>query len=305
MILPIVPVITGIDIDSVAGQLATGYINDGRRVADLECEISTYHGAYCVCMSSCTVALEVIIRYYGFKEITIPRVSQISTVHACINAGVRQIVCSGAPVLQADLSGRIAGSGIISDAAQSILTRGIIRHRFACAFSLGALKNITGGTGGGILTNDRQLFFCAKEVKNYGKSITAKSDSDISRVGSNYRMSDINATLALSQWQRRNEVITKKWHIWAEYRRLLGDVIWDREDDEVPWVVEANVARWPAVECFRRYYLPFGKYPHLATHISNWRQTQDEIEAVMLPSSLDLSDNDIARYSKFFQESYS
>lgn len=290
------------DVDAVCRCVGSGQLNDGRITRQLEDAIGKYHDCECVCVSSGTSALEIILRYIGHGSYTIPFCSHISTVAAAINAGASRFECVTEPFISADLNGRLANCGEIADACQSALTIGIMEGRKAVALSFGPIKTITGAGGGAILSRDPDLILYAREYKSYGRRIGG-DDSNTLRIGSNHKMSDVNAALALSQWNRREEIIEDKWRIHNAYAALLKDRIWPRKKNEVPWLIECTVSPiFAAYNTFRAYHPQYGHYPVLRDYITNWSAAQAPTSAVYLPSQFGLPQKDIEKYAHIIVE---
>ena len=83
-----------------------------------------------------------------------------------------------------------------------------------------ANKHITTGEGGMILTNDLKLYEKCKSLKNlcFGKNYKRFLNSD---VGWNYRFTNIQASLGLSQLNRLNSIINKKIFVGKTYYKYL------------------------------------------------------------------------------------
>lgn len=301
---PIAPLILPGDLKYMAACLGTGQINDGPMVRKLEYELAEFHGGDCVCVSSGTSALEIILRFVGWASYTIPYCSHISTVAAARAAGALRFECASEPYIAADLNGRLAHAGAVADACQTPFTPGLLKNRKAVALSFGALKSITGGTGGAILSENPKLIQFAREYKTYGRAIGG-DDSDIVRFGSNHKMTDINAALALAQWERREEIIADRWRIHYAYAKLLGDRIPHRHNSEVPWLVDCNVsAEFAASGTFRACLRQYGHYDCLRDYITNWQQAQAPITAVYLPSHFNLPQTEIEKYAEIIMEAH-
>ena len=80
--------------------------------------------------------------------------------------------------------------------------------------SFHAVKNITTGEGGALLTNNKKIFLKAKSFAEHGfeigKNIKDPWDYELSHIGYNFRLSDINCALGLSQLKRIKKIIEKK-----------------------------------------------------------------------------------------------
>lgn len=105
----------------------------------------------------------------------------------------------------------------------------------AAVFSLHPRKVITTGEGGVVTTSDTTLAQRAETLRNHGASIPeeirhggsrphAMPDHDV--LGFNYRMSDLQGALGLSQLAKLDGLIVQR-QAWADrYREALSDIAW-------------------------------------------------------------------------------
>lgn len=130
------------------------------------------------------------------------------------------------------------GFKIIEDASHSIGGRykgeaiGNCHYSDITVFSFHPVKIITTGEGGMALTNDTQLAKCMQLLRSHG--ITSDTAQMLPRepeeiwnyqqiaLGFNYRMTDIQAALGLSQMQRLDEFVSKRHSIALRYDELLA-----------------------------------------------------------------------------------
>ena len=87
-------------------------------------------------------------------------------------------------------------------------------------FSFYANKHVTTGEGGMILTNDSKIYEKCKSLKNlcFGKNDRRFLNSD---VGWNYRFTNIQASLGLSQLNRLKSIVNKKIFVGKTYYKYL------------------------------------------------------------------------------------
>lgn len=97
------------------------------------------------------------------------------------------------------------------------------------AYSLHAVKHITGGEGGIITTNDAARAARMRRFRNHGISTdlrerqkTGSHRYDLEELGFNYRMSDIACALAKSQLGRLEENIARREALAARYDAALA-----------------------------------------------------------------------------------
>ena len=82
-------------------------------------------------------------------------------------------------------------------------------------------KQITTGEGGMLVTDDENLAKKFDLLRNHGRSMNGDLYDQIS-FGWNYRLSDINAALGLSQLQRLSTIIKKRQQLATLYTELLN-----------------------------------------------------------------------------------
>ncbi|MFC1684676.1 UDP-4-amino-4,6-dideoxy-N-acetyl-beta-L-altrosamine transaminase [Pseudomonadota bacterium] len=130
------------------------------------------------------------------------------------------------------------GFKVIEDASHAIGARyrnvpiGNCRYSDITVFSFHPVKIITTGEGGMALTNDVQIARRMQILRSHGitrdaEEMTCAPDGpwyyQQIDLGFNYRMTDIQAALGLSQMQRLDEFVTKRHAIAKRYDELLAD----------------------------------------------------------------------------------
>ena len=119
------------------------------------------------------------------------------------------------------------GVAILEDNAHAIgavskgIKAGSCAHSDASIFSFHPVKNMTTGEGGAITTNDSALHERLLQLRNHGivrKPEVAPWYYEMTQLGFNYRLTDIQAALGLSQLQKldgflaRRRKIAKRYH---------------------------------------------------------------------------------------------
>lgn len=134
---------------------------------------------------------------------------------------------------------RSYGIRIIEDASHAVGGRyqgsevGGCAHSDITVFSFHPVKIITTGEGGMALTNDARLASRMRRLRSHG--ITRDVDEMERRgegawyyeqvdLGFNYRMTDLQAALGLSQYRRLDEFLARRREIARRYQELLADV---------------------------------------------------------------------------------
>jgi len=103
-------------------------------------------------------------------------------------------------------------------------------------------KQMTTGEGGVIVTGDPDVARLCRSRRNQGR---AESGTWLQheRLGYNYRLSDINCALGISQLRRLPQILERRASIAALYNQLLGDIPeiipppLDEPDCEISWFV--------------------------------------------------------------------
>ena len=137
------------------------------------------------------------------------------------------------------LLGQQYGFKIIEDASHAIGGKyrgepiGNCRYSDITVFSFHPVKIITTGEGGMAVTNDSSLAKSMQLLRSHGITrdvgeMTHAPDGpwyyQQIDLGYNYRMTDIQAALGLSQMQRLDEFVTKRHTIAKRYDQLLADL---------------------------------------------------------------------------------
>jgi UDP-4-amino-4,6-dideoxy-N-acetyl-beta-L-altrosamine transaminase len=149
------------------------------------------------------------------------------------------------------------GFKIIEDASHAIggkyKDEPIGNGRFSdiTVFSFHPVKIITTGEGGIVVTNDAALAKRMRLLRSHGISnnvadMQSRPAQEIWNyqqidLGFNYRMTDMQAALGLSQMQRLDEFVTKRHDIARRYDKVLADM---------PVVVP-----WQHLDCYSAYHL--------------------------------------------------
>ena len=254
------PLIKKKDVISVNKVLKTGWISsEGPNVKKFEETFSKFIGhKYGVAVSSGTAALEVAIKSLNLKktdEIIIPNFTIISNTLPSLKLGIKMkfIDCNikdwnfdldklkkainkktkviiathiyNYPI-RMDLLKKICLKRkiiIIEDAAE-VLGQKLFKKRCGSfgdisTFSFYANKQVTTGEGGMITTNNLALYKKMSSLKNL--SFGKKNRFNHEDIGWNYRMTNIQATLGISQLKRINEIVKKRHSVGLRYFKNL------------------------------------------------------------------------------------
>lgn len=132
------------------------------------------------------------------------------------------------------------GFKIIEDASHAIGGRyrgepiGNCRYSDITVFSFHPVKIITTGEGGMALTNDVKLVKRLRHLRSHGitsdkRDMQPRAPDELWNyqqigLGFNYRMTDINAALGISQMQRLDEFVAKRHKIAKRYDQMLSSL---------------------------------------------------------------------------------
>lgn len=254
------PVITLADAKNVFYTAKTGWVSSaGQQIEDFEDSFSKFIGLKnATSVSSGTAALEIVIKALGIKkgdEVIIPNFTIISNALCVIKQGAtpvfvdcnrfdwnmkiediekkitkktKAIIATHIYNYPLDIEKikKISKSykiTLIEDAAE------VLGHKFkkkycgsfgdVSIFSFYANKHITTGEGGMILSNNKFFINKCRSLKNlcFGKNNRFDHDD----IGWNYRMTNLQASLGLSQLKRIKNIIKIKKKIGNTYYQFL------------------------------------------------------------------------------------
>jgi perosamine synthetase len=253
------------DISLVADVLRSGMLVQGEYVQRLEDAFAKYHEVkHAIAVSNGTATLHLALKVLGIgegDEVILPALSYVATANVvelvgatCVfvdvdertfNIDVARIeekITSRTkaiiPVHEFGLACDIQnvssiadkhGIPIIEDAACALGARqhGKLVGTFGVlgSFSLHPRKSITAGEGGILLTNDDALATKLRRLRNHGIQME-NGRMNFVDAGFNYRMTDFQAALAWSQFQRLELILRYKNDLACSYfSRLRNDKI--------------------------------------------------------------------------------
>lgn len=268
---------------------------------------------YAVAVSSGTAALEVSIWALGIKEISIPT----GTIISCYTAAIR----AGATVTLRDNRSEPFPPGFLKNAMRCHLFGSFdpspaekivddlsqywkpYRVQNVGCYSLYANKLITCGEGGIIVTNDKEVYERCRSYRDLCHSSERFVHTDM---GYNFRMSNLQAALALAQLEQIDLFTKIKQTNRDLYLHNLPSCVEPLFDVEVPWMylvrteMKASDAvfqmKEAEVEC-RRFFFPLHSQSFInikgdfAFADNLWRKT------FYLPSGLTLTEREIISVS--------
>ena len=275
MIRLIKPNISQSEIDAVSRVLETGMVVSGPVVRQFEQLLADYLGiSHTVCVSSGTAALHLTLLAAGIKpsdEVIVPAFTfpatanvvetvgaipvfidcqpggvnlDVNKLESLINPKTRAIMpvhAFGLPVeIEAVMDiARRNDLPVIEDAACALGSK--YKNKYCgtfgdfSAFSFHPRKLLTTGEGGVVATDDSHSASLIRSLRNHGYE-----DGDYNRPGLNYRMTDFQAAMGVSQLNRFHIWIEKRKQLAQTYRLMLSDIDWLTEFEVESWM-EPNV----------------------------------------------------------------
>lgn len=249
------------DVDAVVDVLRSDWLTTGPSVDAFEARVAAYVGAeHAVAFSSATAALHGACfvaglgpgdlvhtspltfiasancaRYVGARPALIdidPRTYNIDLdrVDDSVDALVA-VHYAGLPVALGDLPHR--PRVIIEDASHALGAMtpdgpvGNCAHSDMTVFSFHPVKPITTAEGGMVTTNDADLAARLRRFRSHGIDRTPTDEPwayDAVEVGYNYRLTDLQSALGLSQMDQLDGFIEQRNRIADRYRDLLADL---------------------------------------------------------------------------------
>lgn len=226
------------DIAAVVDVLKSSHLTQGAKVEAFEAAIAEYVGArFCVAFNSATSALLGAYAAMGLSEndeiITTP-ISFVATSNMAITLGAKPVFCDIkmdgnidesliesliTPQTRAIVPVDFAGKPVAIDAINTIakkhnllviedsshaLGSGIGNQKIGSfadmtIFSFHAIKPITTGEGGAVVTNDEAFAQKLKLFRSHGIIKKQLWNSDMVSLGHNFRLTEFAAALGLSQ----------------------------------------------------------------------------------------------------------
>ena len=329
------PTLTQEDYEAVLEVLQSGHLVQGNSVSAFEQYLSSFIGvSEGVAVSSGTAALHLSLLALGIgggDEVIIPSYVCPALLNAVRYVNARPVISDidGATfnvdvtnikgritprtkaVIVPHMFGRTAdidaiaalGIPVIEDCAQSVGAR----HGQAYTGSFGicsivsfyATKMLTTGEGGMVLSNDAQFSARVRDLRDY-------DEKEGNTVRYNYKMTDMQAALGVSQLQRLPSFIERRKEIAARYSTALSDIgisgpLVPQTGDHIFYryiVLTRDLSRFTdrmavrGITCRRPVFKPIHHYLGL----SDCPVTDDVFRrAVSIPLYPSLSDDDVAR----------
>jgi len=274
------PLLNGREKELLVNCIETGWISsDGPFVTEFEKRFASYIGVdFGVAVCNGTAALETALfaaRIAKGDEIIMPSFTIISCALAAIRLGAVPVLVDAEPdtwnmdvtqiesrithktraIMAVHIYGHPVDMGpvleiakrhnliVIEDAAE--VHGGEYKGRkcgslgHVSAFSFYANKIVTTGEGGMVLTSDHEM---AERARSY-RNLCFRSDRRFFHVelGSNYRMTNLQAALGVAQMERIDEFVRIKRMLGRYYRDRLSNIDGVKFQTEKPW---AKMVYW-------------------------------------------------------------
>ncbi len=269
------PNISKEDINNINDYLNSGsWITEHKITKELEDNIAQFvNRKFALAVPNGTIAIYLSLLAAGLtegKRVAVPNLTMIATINAILWAkaepvivDVNQNLCMSLDSLKeagkidgvifVPLNGRTASGQEIE---QYCLDKDIIliedsAHALGSCYlekkcgSLGDLsifsftphKIITMGQGGMVLTDNKSFYEYLINIKTFNRS---KDKSDWhDGFGLNFKITDLQSSLGLSQFSQLNKFIEKKKNIYKLYKEKLKEVKFiNFKDHETPWFVD-------------------------------------------------------------------
>jgi perosamine synthetase len=263
------------DIKEVVSVLESNMITQGPKVKELEEKLAKYCGAkYAVLVSSGTTALHIAYLAAGIKTgdevITTPN-TFVATSNMLMVVGAKPVFCDIrndtlnideekiekliTAKTKAIVPVHFAGFSCEMDKIMSIAKKHkLIVIEDAChalgaeyknkkigaigdmtVFSFHPVKSITTGEGGAILTNNENFYKKMLSLRGHGIYKDPNNFNVMTEMGYNYRMTDIQAALGISQLKKLDDFVKIRRKIAGWYRKNLekvNGIILPKEEDK-------------------------------------------------------------------------
>ena len=276
------PLIDDADIEAVVDVLRSGMLVQGPKVVEFERRLASIAGtSHAIAVSNCTVALELALRGMGIgpgQRVGVTAYSWVATVNAIEIVGAEPVMIDidGASfnmsvhaledalrqsrldaVLPVHTFGNMHGFEelmalahahglrVLEDAACAIGAKSGIGNAggigVAGCLSFHPRKVITTGEGGAITTNDNALADFARTYRNHGQST-----GGFTACGSNFRLTDFQAALGISQLDKLDGIVAERQRIAERYDAELPAMGLTPQVRSIGSVVQSYVALVPA-----------------------------------------------------------
>ncbi len=257
------PFIEKDDIKAVVDVLKTRWLSLGPKLTEFEEKFAKHIGTkYAVAVNSGTSALHIAVKALGIgpgDEVIVTSFSFVASANCVLFEGAtpvfidiesetfnidpkkieKKITSKTKAIIPVDVFGRPSDKEailkiakkhnlkVIEDSAEALGAsyKGKKVGTFGdCAiFAFYPNKQITTGEGGVLVTNRKDIYELCKSYRNQGRGTDEKWHDHV-RLGYNYRLSDINCALGISQLQKIDKILKMRANVAAEYAKRLSKI---------------------------------------------------------------------------------
>jgi perosamine synthetase len=257
------PFIQQDDIKAVVDVLKTRWLSLGPKVPEFEKKFAEFIGAkYAVVVNSGTSALHLAVKSLGMgpgDEVIVTPFSFVASANCVLFEGAAPVFVDVEPetfnidpkkieekitsktkaIIPVDVFGRPSDKEaimriakkhnlkVIEDSAEALGAKykGKNVGTFGdCAiFAFYPNKQMTTGEGGVLVTNNKEIYDLCMSYRNQGRGSDGEWHEYI-RLGYNYRITDIQCALGISQLKKINVMLKKREQIAAEYAKRLSKI---------------------------------------------------------------------------------
>jgi len=257
------PFIEDDDIKAVIDVLKTRWLSLGPEIPEFERKFAEYIGTkYAVAVNSGTSALHLAVKALGIgpgDEVIVTPFSFVASANCVLFEGSTPVFVDVEPetfnidpkkveekitrktkaIIPVDVFGRPSDKEAISriakkhnlkvieDSAEALgaAYKGKKVGNFSdCAiFAFYPNKQMTTGEGGILVTNNKKIYDLCVSLRNQGRGIGGEWHEYI-RLGYNYRITDIQCALGISQLKKIKAILDKRGKVAAEYAKRLGKI---------------------------------------------------------------------------------
>ena len=257
------------EIAAVAEVVESGYLTMGPKVPEFERVLADICGTSdAVAVSSGTAALHLAVRALDMgvgDEVIVPAYTFPSTANAVVLAGARPVLVDVDPrTMNLDIdrvydavTGRtravigvhLFGRPLDWEALQEAVTNDVALIEDAAGAlgaqwrgmpcgGLGAMgclsfhprKVVTTGEGGAVTTSDADLADAVRSLRHHG--ISPHGAFDIPEPSTNYRLSDVQCAIGVTQLGRLDELLASRRRVAEAYTERLREVVVTPDADE-------------------------------------------------------------------------
>ncbi|MDQ7059858.1 MAG: UDP-4-amino-4,6-dideoxy-N-acetyl-beta-L-altrosamine transaminase [Sulfurimonas sp.] len=250
------------DIDAATQVLNGTFLAQGPKVKEFEDNLCAYTGAkYAIAFNSATSALQASYLASGIQqddEIITSPISFVSTSNMMIECGAIPVWCdikedgnidedkieklitsktkaivpvhfAGKPVSLEKIHALAKKYKllVIEDAAHalgsSIYRKKIGSFSDMTIFSFHAIKPITTGEGGAVLTDNEEYAKHLRLIRSHGMVKKDLWNSDMIELGYNFRMPELAGALGVSQLKKLDKFVALRWEISSYYDEVFKD----------------------------------------------------------------------------------